>query len=377
MKEVKIVCHGQIEDLENKLTEFDVEFINKLPEKLVDDNIYIFRPPDDSKKKIPDSKIGVDIFNFIMNGGTSIFIVPPDEKNITYFEGFKIFELFNVEPEIVSKRVLLHKTAHMVNIDMNYYKSNKKAVEKYVHFLTDFRKFDQEEILMEGEFEPVFYILHEGAGNIVFYGLPVKDFISENIDRLIKYILEDYSFYWREIDFDSNLFKMIYEKSKNKEHLLQDFIDNFLKFKHFEDIMKIEDENLQLKIINSIDENFLKRSFGKLSAPQLERQYKTIFKQMNKKKYRPFINAARKYLIKRIAIDKNIPLKVFNRLYEADILPEEASSLIVFYIEPKNERELENYLKNLSELIEWNEELNLFDDRKLKKMRSQMRNKFR
>ncbi|MHA1232107.1 MAG: hypothetical protein ACTSPQ_15845 [Candidatus Helarchaeota archaeon] len=377
MKEVKIVCHGQIEDLENKLTEFDVEFINKLPEKLVDDNIYIFRPPDDSKKKIPDSKIGVDIFNFIMNGGTSIFIVPPDEKNIIYFEGFKIFELFNVEPEIVSKRVLLHKTAHMVNIDMNYYKSNKKAVEKYVHFLTDFRKFDQEEILMEGEFEPVFYILHEGAGNIVFYGLPVKDFISENIDRLIKYILEDYSFYWREIDFDPNLFKMIYEKSKNKEHLLQDFIDNFLKFKHFEDIMKIEDENLQLKIINSIDENFLKRSFGKLSAPQLERQYKTIFKQMNKKKYRPFINAARKYLIKRIAIDKNIPLKVFNRLYEADILPEEASSLIVFYIEPKNERELENYLKNLSELIEWNEELNLFDDRKLKKMRSQMRNKFR
>ncbi|MHA1252533.1 MAG: hypothetical protein ACTSRP_21285 [Candidatus Helarchaeota archaeon] len=354
MKEVKIVCHGQIEDLENKLTEFDVEFINKLPEKLVDDNIYIFRPPDDSKKKIPDSKIGVDIFNFIMNGGTSIFIVPPDEKNIIYFEGFKIFELFNVEPEIVSKRVLLHKTAHMVNIDMNYYKSNKKAVEKYVHFLTDFRKFDQEEILMEGEFEPVFYILHEGAGNIVFYGLPVKDFISENIDRLIKYILEDYSFYWREIDFDPNLFKMIYEKSKNKEHLLQDFIDNFLKFKHFEDIMKIEDENLQLKIINSIDENFLKRSFGKLSAPQLERQYKTIFKQMNKKKYRPFINAARKYLIKRIAIDKNIPLKVFNRLYEADILPEEASSLIVFYIEPKNERELENYLKNLSELIEWN-----------------------
>ncbi|MHA1694115.1 MAG: hypothetical protein ACTSXT_16540 [Candidatus Helarchaeota archaeon] len=375
MKQIKILLFGQLEEL-NNMNNLKCESIDSIPDHLDNNTVLIITSPKEIKKNKLEFEQARIIFDFILGGGKAIFIVSPIEEDLNYFIDSKIFTFFEIEPEIITKRVLLHKTNHIINIDKDYFQSNKKPANRYVHFLTNYKKFDSEEILIEGEFEPVYYIYHEGKGAAIFYGLGVDEFKKEKVSKLIKYLFKDFSFYWKETNYDVELFRMIYNNADNKEELLQDYIKNFIRNKTFRDITLVKDEIIKLKLINSIDEHFLRKSFDELTPIQLEKQYKTIFRQMNKKKYRKFINIAQRYLIKRIGIDKYIPLKIFNRLYDADILPEEASSLIIFYLDPKNENEKESYLRNLKELIEWNKYLKIFDDRKLKSMRSKLKNKF-
>ncbi|MHA1270167.1 MAG: hypothetical protein ACTSPY_10310 [Candidatus Helarchaeota archaeon] len=373
MKSIKILGIGNLEEFDEILNEFNFEIVDTIPDTLSNNIIFIIGPVSNLKKRIFDINTCKELYTFIIGGGTAIFIIPPDEEYLNYLLKSTIFDLFKIEPEIISKKVLLHKTEHIINISPEYYKSNKKAVDKYVHFLTYYENFQFEEILIEGEYEPVYYIYTEGKGKVVFYGLDLNEFKKEKIVNLIKYLLNDYSFYWKEINYDSELFRAFYQAHGENKEILQNYIDNFLKTKHFRDVLQVKDEDIKLQLINSIDNEFLKRSFDELNPVQLEKQYKTIFKKLNKKKYRSFISIVQKYLIKRIGIDRNIPKNTFNRLYEADILPEEAASLIIFYIDPKTESEIDAYLKNLNDLIKWNKYIGIFDDEMLRKLKKKFR----
>jgi hypothetical protein len=327
----------------------------------------VFGPPDNKKLEL-NKEDAKEIYSFIAEGGNAIFIIPPNEEDLKSFKNSRILELFEIEPQIISRKVLLHKTNHIVNIDENYYQNNKKAIDKYVHFLTNYKHFDSEEILLEFEYEPVFYVYREGRGNAVFFGLDVDEFKKENVNNLIKYLSGDYSFYWEEINYDTELFKTIYEKADNKKQLMKDFIDHFLEHKSFRNILNVKDEDLKTRLLNSIDDEFLMKSFDELTPIQIEKQYRTIFRTLKKKKYNKFIKVAQKYLIKRIGKNKDIPQQIFNRLYDADILPDEASSLIIFYMKPKTDEEIDIFLKNLKSLREWNEYIGILEEQELKKM---------
>jgi len=133
MEKVKVFAFGRLDELRvEKFEDYDYSVSETIPSLTEKNIVVLIGPSMEGKKAVIEINKVKEIYDFINTGGKVIFIIPPNEEDFTSFKKSNLFELFSIEPLLISKKALLHKTEHIINIDDFYNQRIKKPVNNYI-----------------------------------------------------------------------------------------------------------------------------------------------------------------------------------------------------------------------------------------------------
>ncbi len=300
------------------------------------------------------------LYDYVKKGGILILIPP---FNPIYLEKLtEIYDIFQVTPVYCQENLLAHINAHMIN----YGKEKKLPIKKYMHFLT--QEKETLEVIIEGNFIPLFSFQFIEKGVLILYGLGSKNFWQEDLLSILKYLQEEYAYFWEKGELTEKQFDNILNCSRKAVHqkIREEFIRTFVRKKRFNDFIEIKDPRLKEVLLQNIQPGTIEAEFKDLSGKFITKKYRELHKLLHKE-YPDVIKKVQRYIYERV-IDKTITEKSFSKLYETDLLPPEAAYLLVFYQDPEDPENYKKFKENLSNLIQWNKKEHIFEEEFLKKL---------
>ncbi len=319
-------------------------------------------PPE--KKKFRWKSYSADdaniLYEYVEKGGILILIPP---FNSAYLEKLsEIYEKFKISPIFQQENLLAHINAHMINFG----KDGKLPLKKYIHFLL--QEKESLEVIIEGNFIPIFALQFIGEGAVILYGLGSKLFWQEDLLLIFKYLKEEYDYFWVKSELTERDLENILKCSRKEIHqkIQDDYIHTFIKKKRFNEFLEIKNPTLKEMLIQNIQSNTIEDEFKDLSGKFLAKKYRDLYKLLHKE-HPELLKKLQKFIYMKV-IDHTLTEKTFNILYESDLLPPEAAYLLVFYLDPKDPENYKKFKNNLSKLIEWNKKEKIFDEKFLKEL---------
>jgi len=298
------------------------------------------------------------LHNYVQQGGILVLIPP---YNPLYREKLtEIFEKFQVSPVFCKENLLSHINPHMIN----YGKEGKRPVKMYIHFLIQNK--ESTEVIIEGNWIPIFAFQFIGKGVVVLYGLSSKNFWKEDLLSVFKYLKQDYAYFWEKSELTEKQLENVLQFTRKEHHkkIREAFIHTFIKKKRFKDFLEIKDLKLREDLIKNIQDSTIEEEYKDLSGKFIAKKYREHYKLLNKD-YPELLKKIQKFIFSKI-VDKTINKKTFNKLYESDMLPPEAAYLLIFYLDPKDPENYKKFKENLSKLIQWNKKEHIFEETFLK-----------
>ncbi|MHA1267278.1 MAG: hypothetical protein ACTSRS_18720 [Candidatus Helarchaeota archaeon] len=348
------------EILENR--EIELYLINKISHPSDFQEVLIVYPP--PKKKFrwkAYSPEEAEILQKYVEDGGILVLIPP--FNPLYREKLsEIFEKFEISPVFRQENVLAHVNGHMINNGVE----RKLPLKKFVHFLILHR--ESLEIIIEGNYQPIYAFLFLGKGAIVLYGLGSKHFWQEDLVSIFKYLQRNYTHFWEKSELTEAQLENVLKITRKKEHqkIRKAFIQTFVQKKHFNDFLEIKDPRLKQSLLKRIPERTISEEFKDLSGKFIVKKYRELYRLLHKD-YPALIKKIQKFLYSKI-MDRTINEKSFHKLYETDLLPPEAAYLLIFYLDPEDPENYKKFKDNLSKLIQWNKKEKIFDENYLKEL---------
>ncbi|NVM29010.1 MAG: hypothetical protein HWN65_09200 [Candidatus Helarchaeota archaeon] len=300
------------------------------------------------------------LYDYVEKGGILILIPP---FNPLYLEKLsEIYEKFQVSPVFQQENLLAHVNAHMINFG----KESKLPIKKYIHFLV--QEKESAEVVIEGNYRPIFAFQFVGEGVVILYGLGSKKFWEEDLTLIFKYLKEDYASFWEKSKLSEKELENIVNCSRKENHkkIQDEFINIFIKTKRFNEFLEIKDPDLKETLLQKIQSSTIEDEFKNLSGKFIAKKYRELHRLLNKE-YPDLIKNLQKFVYKKV-IDMTINEKTFNTLYESDFLPPEAAYLLVFYLDPEDPENYKKFKENLTKLIQWNKTEKIFEEEFLKEL---------
>ncbi|MFX1298893.1 MAG: hypothetical protein ACFFD2_29040, partial [Promethearchaeota archaeon] len=169
-----------IGDFNEKLDElleenFELYLINHLTRAEEFQEILVVYPP--SKKKLRWKGYTEDdaliLLDYVEKGGILVLIPP---FNPQYLEKtIELYDIFQVSPVFCIENLLSHINPHLINFG----KEGKRPIKKYIHFLMEEKK--SIEVIIEGNWVPIFAFKFIGKGVVILYGLGSSNFWEEDL----------------------------------------------------------------------------------------------------------------------------------------------------------------------------------------------------
>ncbi len=349
----------------------NIEFysINELVEgEKIQDILLVFLPQKGDKNKVRKEEWTEEeaefVKTYLKKGGKSIIIFPLDQDYLEKFLGF--YQVFGFSAVYNDSEKLLH-----INPNLLFFNKNregkliegKRLVENYVHFLTD----KKGEVIMEGNFVPVFLILPVGEGLLVLYGLGGESFWSEDFKAIFEYLEEEYEPFFKNIDYNIEFFKLILEIHPKPELLKEQFISSFLKNKSLNAILSIKDEEFRTNTLKLLEFDNFEDFFQNMTGKKLESEYVKLRDVFKKSNLSEVVNKLELFFIKKIS-EKRIGYKQLIEIFERNLLPPEAADLVVFFADPVSPQDFRNYRESVKKLMNWNKSIQIFDEDELKNL---------
>ncbi|MHA1130619.1 MAG: hypothetical protein ACTSQI_08920 [Candidatus Helarchaeota archaeon] len=362
MLKIDIVGDFQEEIDESIEENFELFLIDKITRPEEFQEILIVYPP--PKKKLrwkPYTEEDADVLLQYVDQGGILVLIPP--FNSLYREKTDIiYDKFKVSPVFCKKNLLAHINPHLINSG----KIGKIPVKAYVHFL--FENSNSTEVLIEGNFMPIFALQFRGKGAVILYGLGSKKFWEEDLLLLFKYLTGDYAYFWDKTELTEKQLENVLKSTRTENHdkIREEFIKAFVRKKPFRDFIEIKDPSLRDDLLEKIQLATIEEEYRDLSGKFIVKKYREHFKLL-KNDFPKLVKKLQKFLYSKI-IDNTINEKSFNLLYESDFLPPEAAYLLIFYLDPKDPENYKKYKENLSKLIHWNKTEKIFDEDFLKQL---------
>lgn len=346
--------------LENEQLElFHIDKIG-LPTEFQD--ILVVYPP--AKKKLRWKDYTAEdadvLYEYAKNGGILVLIPP---FNPEYREKLQeIFEKFKISPIFRQEKLLAHVNAHMLNDGQ----VSKRPIVKFVHFLT--QETENLEILIEGNYKPIFAFLFVGTGAVVLYGLGSKLFWQEDLVSIFKYLKKDYGYFWEKSELTEKQLENVLNCSREEERskIQDEFVNTFVQKKRFNSFLEIKDSQLKDQLLAKIEDSTIADEFKDLSGKFIVKKYRELHRLLHHA-YPSLIKKLQKFLFSKV-IDQTINEKTFSSLYESDLLPSEAAYLLIFYLNPEDPDNYKKFKDNLGRLIQWNKKEQFFDEAYLKEL---------
>ena len=364
---IKIDIIGDFQEKLDAILEgedFDLFLIDQITCAEDFQDVLVIYPP--AKKKFrwkgyteEDAEI---LYDYVEKGGILVLIPP---SNREYLEKtILIYEIFRVSPVFCQENILLHINPHIINNG----EIGKRPMKKYFHFLT--QEKEEMETIIEGNWIPVFAFKLVGKGVVILYGLGSKNFWDEDLLSIFKYLQKDFASFWEKSQLTETQLENALQHAHKKYHskIRDAFIHVFGTKKRFKEFLEIKDEELKNELLQNLQLNIIEKEFENLSGKFLVKKYRELYRSLNKE-YPDLIKKVQHFLYQKIQ-DQTINEKTFNKLYEDDMLPSQAAHLVIFYLDPKDKNP-ENYKKfkeNLSKLIQWNKQEQIFDEDYLKNL---------
>jgi hypothetical protein len=246
------------------------------------------------------------------------------------------------------------------------FSAEKIPIKQYYHFLTHETK--SFEVIIEGNWIPIFTFKFVGNGTLILYGLGSSNFWQEDLLAIFKYLKQDYAYFWEKIDLSEKRLEDILNCSRKEHHekIREAFIHTFSQKKNFKDFLEVHDPALKEDLLHNIQLPIIEDEFKNLSGKLMIKKYRELFRLLQKD-YPDLLKRVQKFLYQKI-VDKTINEKTFMSLYETDMLPPQAAHLLVFYLDPQNPDNYKKFKENLSKLIEWNKTEHIFEENFLKEL---------
>jgi hypothetical protein len=362
---VKIDIVGEFNESIDEILDkgaLEISLINQITEPEDFQEILIVYPPPKGKFRWKEySREEADIlYKYVENGGILVLIPP---FNSLYLEKTSaIYEKFQTSPVFCQENLLTHFNAHMIN----HGKEGKRPVKNYIHFLTPEK--GTLEVIIEGNWIPIFAFKFIGKGAVVLYGLGSAAFWKEDLQSVFKYLQNDYEFFWDKTELGERELENILKCSRKEIHdkVREEFIRAFARKKRFNQFLEIKNASLREDLLKNIQDSTIEEEFKDFSGKLIEKKYRELYNSLIKE-YPDLIKKIQKFLFKKV-MDKTINEKVFNKLYESDLLPPKAAHLVIFYLNPEDPEQYKKYKENLMKLIQWNKEESIFDEDFLKEL---------
>ncbi len=325
--------------------------------------LIIYPPP---KKRLPlrwkayTAEEADVLYDYVEKGGILVLIPPSNPTLLEKLSG--IFERFAISPVFCKENLLLHVNAHLIN----YGKEGKRPIKQYFHFLMEDK--ESSEVVIEGNWIPIFAFKFIGKGLVLLYGLGSQNFWKEDLSALFKYLLQDYAYFWENSELTEKQLENILHFTRKEQHekIRDEFIRAFVQKKKFPDFLEIRDPALKEDLIQNIQLSTMEKEFKDLSGKYLARKYRELHKLLNKE-YPTLINKIQKFIYRKV-LDKTITAETFNSLYESDLLQPEAAYLLIVYLDPKDPENYKKFKDNLTKLIQWNKKEEIIEEDFLKNL---------
>ena len=343
--------------------EFELFLINQITAPEDFQEVLVVYPPPKKKlrwKAYTEEEVEI-LFEYVEQQGGILVLIPP--FNSEYFEKtLEIYERFQVSPVLCNENLLLHINPHMINFG----KEGKLPIKKYYHFLTPETK--SFEVIIEGNWIPIFTFKFIGKGVLILYGLGSTNFWKEDLLAIFKYLQNDYAYFWEKTDLTEKRLEDILKCSRDERHtqIRDAFIRTFSQKKSFKDLLEVRDSTLKEDLLHSIESTIIQDEFKNLSGKFIIKKYRELYRMLYKD-YPDLLKRIQQFLYQKI-VDKTINEPTFMKLYEEDMLPPQAAYLLVFYLDPKNPENYKKFKENLSKLIEWNKVEHIFEENFLKEL---------
>lgn len=298
------------------------------------------------------------LYEYVEKGGILVLIPP---FNQLYFEKTAvIYEKFQVKPIFNPENVLAHLNPHL----LNFGKEGKRPLKNYIHFLTSDKT--SLEVILEGNWIPIFAYKFIGKGAVILYGIGSSEFWKENLHSIFRYLQQDYEFFWDNSELSEKVLENVLNYARKERHdkIREEFIHAFVRKKKFNQFLEIKNANLKEQLLKNIQESTIEEEFKDYSGKLIEKKYRDLLTLLSKD-YPDLIKKIQKFIYKKI-MDNTINEKIFNKLYENDLLPPKSAHLVIFYLNIEDPEQYKKYKENLMKLIQWNKEEQIFDEAFLK-----------
>ncbi len=361
---IKIDIIGDFrEELDESIEQnFELFLIDRIttPDEFQD--VLIVYPPPKKKlrwKAYTEEEAAV-LYDYVKKGGILVLIPP---QNSLYLEKTTpIYEKFKINPVICIENLLTHKNPHLIN----YGQEGKQPIKKYIHFLIGDK--ESVEIVIEGNWIPIFALKFIGQGVLVLYGLGSNNFWQEDLLSIFKYLQKEYAYFWEKSDLTEKQLQNVLRFTREEAHneIRDAFIEKFAQKKKFNAFLEINDPQLRENLLQKIEISTIQEEYRDLSGKFIVKKYKEHYKLLNKD-YPALIKKIQQFIYHKV-LDKTINEATFNKLYETDLLPPEAAYLVIFYLDQKNPENYKKFQENLGKLIQWNKKEHLFEENFLKEI---------
>jgi len=362
---VKIDIVGEFnENIDNILEKDSLELslVNQITAPEDFQEVLIVYPPPKGKFRWKEytGEEAETLYKYVEKGGILVLIPPFNqlflEKTAVIYEKFHVKPIFNPE------NVLAHLNPHL----LNYGKEGKRPLKNYIHFLTP----DKEslEVIIEGNWIPVFTYQFIGKGTVILYGIGSSEFWKENLLSVFRYLMQDYAFFWDNSELSEKVLESVLGCTRKEHHekVREEFIRAFVRKKKFNQFLEIKNANLKEQLLRNIQESTIEEEFKDYSGKLIEKKYRDLLNLLSKD-YPDLIKKIQKFLYKKV-MDNTINEKIFNKLYESDLLPPKSAHLVIFYLNTEDPEQYKKYKENLMKLIQWNKEEKIFDETFLKEL---------
>jgi len=362
---VKIDIVGEFnENLNDSLDKetLELSLINRITEPEDFQEVLIVYPPPKGRFRWKEySKEEANILYKYVEDGGILILIPP--FNALYLKKTSlIYEKFQVSPVFCQENLLAHFNAHLIN----HGKEGKRPVKNYIHFLTSEK--ETLEVILEGNWIPIFAFKFIGKGAAVLYGLGSSAFWKEDILSIYNYLKHNYAYFWEKSEMGEKEFEDILKYTRKEFHkeIQKEFIRTFIQKKRLNQFLEIKNASLREELLKNIQDSTIEEEFKDFSGKLIEKKYRELYNSLNKE-YPELIKKIQKFLYNKI-MDNTVNEKLFNKLYESDLLPPKAAHLVIFYLNPNDPEQYAKYKENLMKLIQWNKEENIFDEAFLKEL---------
>ncbi|MFX1293573.1 MAG: hypothetical protein ACFFD2_01755 [Promethearchaeota archaeon] len=300
------------------------------------------------------------LYEYVDNGGILVLIPPFNSQKLE--KTLEIYDIFQISPIFCMENLLLHVNPHIIN----YGKEGKLPIKKYFHFLTQER--EPMEVIIEGNWIPIFAFKFIGKGVVILYGLGTTNFWKEDLLSIFKYLKQDFTYFWDKSTLSEKQLENVLRTTRKKNHnkIRDEFIRIFVQKKSFNEFLEIKNPSLREELLQNIKTTTIQDEYKDLSGKFIAKKYREHYKLLNKE-YPVLIKQIQKFIYTKV-VDKTLNEKTFKRLYESDLLPPEAAHLLIFYLETNDPENYKKFKENLSNLIQWNKKEQLFEEDFLKEL---------
>ncbi|NVM00913.1 MAG: hypothetical protein HWN67_01135 [Candidatus Helarchaeota archaeon] len=334
----------------------------------IQDILLIFLPQKGNKNKIRKEGWYEDeaeyVKEYLKNGGKAIIIFPLNQDYLEKFLGF--YRVFEFSAVYNNTKKLLH-----INPNLLFFNKNKEGklieakrlVESYVHFLIN----KKGEIIMEGNYLPVFMMLPVEKGSLLLYGLGEESFWKEDLKLIFQYLDNDYEQFFQKIQYNVEFFKLISKNHPRPEILKEEFISSLIKNKSLNEILNFKDKEFQVNALKLLEFDAFESNFQNLTGKKLENEYIKLMAVLKKLNLYEVIKKLELFFIKKIS-EKRISYDHLIEIFEQGLLPPEAADLVVFFADPVSPQDFRNYRESIKKLMKWNKSLKIFNEDELKNL---------